>query len=234
MRLLSFAVVVPVSVLLFVTPSLAFTLSSVITTTTTTTAKMRRATTSLLVLHGGGINMGDIERKAQLAAEAWDTHVTAFCSPTDAIVLEQRLSNRADVSCIRLPSSADTASRVRFVFSNPESGLDVATAEEEHCTTLHVTNADYSGSDPWPNLLNRIGVDLDNVGDIVVHPQLGCYIVVSPTIAKQCIRLLPKEIVGTGVTVTALDAGETIPDGGELQDMVVQRLDKRQQKGKSA
>jgi hypothetical protein len=77
-------------------------------------------------------------------------------------------------------------------------------------------------------------VDLDNVGDIVVHPQLGCYIVVSPTIAKQCIRLLPKEIVGTGVTVTALDAGETIPDGGELQDMVVQRLDKRQQKGKSA
>jgi RNA-binding protein YlmH len=215
-QLYVYAAVVPMSALLFLTASSAFTLSE-------TPAMTRRATW----LH---VNIDDVEAKAQLAAEAWDTHVTAFCSPTEAVVLEKRLLNRADVACIRLPS-AGTASRVRFVFSNPESGMDVATAEEEHCATLHVTNVD-SGSGPWPNLLTRIGVDLDNVGDIVVHP-LGCYIVVSPTVAKQCMRLLPKEIVGTGVTVTALDPGETIPEGGELQDMVVQRLDKRQQKGKS-
>ena len=214
-----YAAAVPMSVLLFLTASSAFTLSETPAIVVTRRATLLR------------VNIDDVETKAQLAAEAWDTHVTAFCSPTEAAVLEKRLLNRADVSCIRLPSAGTASSRVRFVFSNPESGMDVATAEEEHCTTLHVTNVD-SGSGPWPNLLTRIGVDLDNVGDIVVHP-LGCYIVVSPTVAKQCMRLLPKEIVGTGVTVTALEPGETIPEGGELQDMVVQRLDKRQQKGKS-
>ena len=176
-------------------------------------------------------SVDDIESKAQVAAEAWDTHVTCFLPTKEAAMVEERLQNRADVACIRVGGRGAASSRARFVFTNPELGIDSVAAEAEHCAVVLVKNAKTS-SDPWPNILTRIGVDLDNVGDIVVVEGLGCYIAVSPAVSKQCMRLLPKEIMGTGVLVSLLEPGTLMPKDGELQAMDVQRLDKRQQKRK--
>ena len=182
-------------------------------------------------------SVDDIENKALAASEAWDIHVTPFLATKEAGMVEERLQNRADVSCIRVggrgAGHGDKSSRSRFVFSNPELGIDAAAAEAEHCAVVLVKNAKTNSvNDPWPNILSRIGVDLDDVGDVVVVEGIGagCYIAVSPSVSKQCVRLLPKEIMGSGVLVSLLESGASIPDEGELQDMEVQRLDKRQQK----
>jgi len=176
-------------------------------------------------------SVDDIEYKALAASEAWDIHVTPFLATKEAGMVEERLQNRADVSCIRVGGRGAEvqSSRSRFVFSNPELGIDAAAAEAEHCAVVLVKNAK-TNSDPWPNILSRIGVDLDDVGDVVVVEGAGSYIAVSPSVSKQCVRLLPKEIMGSGVLVSLLESGASIPDEGELQNMEVQRLDKRQQK----
>jgi RNA-binding protein YlmH len=176
-------------------------------------------------------SVDDIESKAQTAAEAWDTHVTSFLSTKEADMVEERLQNRADVACFRIGGRGAESSRARFVFTNPELGLDYAAAEAEYCAVVCVKNAKTS-SDPWPNILARIGVDLDDVGDIVVVEGLGCYMAVSPAVSKKCVRLLAKEVMGAGVLVNMMEPGTPIPKDGELQDMEVQRLDKRQQKRK--
>ena len=174
-------------------------------------------------------SVDDIEYKALAASEAWDIHVTPFLATKEAGMVEERLQNRADVSCIRVGGRGAESSRSRFVFSNPELGIDAAAAEAEHCAVVLVKNAK-TNSDPWPNILSRIGVDLDDVGDVVVVEGAGSYIAVSPSVSKQCVRLLPKEIMGSGVLVSLLESGASIPDEGELQNMEVQRLDRRQQK----
>jgi len=174
-------------------------------------------------------SVDDIEYKALAAAEAWDTHVTSFLDTKEAGMVEERLQNRADVACFRVGGRGAASSRARFVFTNPDFGVDSVAAEAEHCAIVLVKNAK-TNSDPWPNILSRIGVDLDDVGDVVVVEGEGCYIAVSPAVSKQCVRLLPKEIMGSGVLVFELEAGATFPNEGELQDMDIQRLDKRQQK----
>jgi RNA-binding protein YlmH len=77
-------------------------------------------------------------------------------------------------------------------------------------------------------MLTKIGVDLENVGDVLLADGT-IYLAVTPEVAKQCTRLLPKEVVGAGVMVKALEPGEAMPEDGELQDMEVKRLDKRAQ-----
>lgn len=177
-------------------------------------------------------SVDDVESNALAAAEAWDTHVTSFLNGKEADMVEKRLENRADVACFRV-GGRSSSRRARFVLTNPELGLDLATAEAEYCAVLFIANAKTNSNDSWPNVLSRIGVDLKDVGDIVVVEGEGCYMAVSPKVSKQCMRLLPKEIAGTGVLVSLLEADDaTIPDDGETQDMDIQRLDKRQQKRK--
>jgi type III secretory pathway component EscU len=73
------------------------------------------------------------------------------------------------------------------------------------------------------------------VGDIlIVERKKSVYLVVNPTMVKTCIRLLPKEVPGSGVTVTQLDYNDmesmmSIPinDGEVVEDMELKRLDKR-------
>lgn len=179
------------------------------------------------------LRIDDIEQKAQSASDAWDTFATPFVNPDEAKQIEQRLSNRADVACLRIggrPSSV----RSRFVFTNPDLGMDGALAEDQFCSVLCVQGASLLDADPWPNVLASIGVDLENVGDVVVFldRSMTAYLAVAPDVAKVCSRLLPKELPGTGVTVTELEAGEVIPEGGEVQDMELKRIDKREQKRK--
>lgn len=172
----------------------------------------------------------DIESKALTASEAWDVYVTSFLPTADAVLVQEQLGGRGDVACFRV-GGATASSRSRFVFTNPELGMTTEAAEQEYCVVLCVDNA-YSEQVPWANMLTKIGVDLDNVGDVLVSDDGSTYLAVSPEVAKQCSRLLPKEVVGAGVTVRTLDPGEAMPEAGELQQMEVQRLDKRAQKRK--
>jgi RNA-binding protein YlmH len=171
-------------------------------------------------------SVDDIESKAQSASEAWDFHVTPFFDAAEAGMVQERLGNRADVACFRVGGRVASA-RARFVFTNPELGLEAAAMETEYCVVLAVKNAK-TGQDPWPNMLAAIGVDKENVGD-VVDAEGVIYMAVTPEVAKQCQRLLPKQIVGAGVSVKPLDPDEAMPEDGELLDMDVQRLDKRAQ-----
>jgi RNA-binding protein YlmH len=171
-------------------------------------------------------SVDDIESKAQSASEAWDFHVTPFLSAQEAGLVQERLQNRADVACFRVGGRVASA-RARFVFTNPELGLEAAAMEAEYCVVLAVKNAK-AGQDPWPNMLAAIGVDKENVGD-VVDAEGVIYMAVTPEVAKQCQRLLPKQVVGAGVSVKPLEPDEAMPEDGELQDMDVQRLDKRAQ-----
>ena len=90
--------------------------------------------------------------------------------------------------------------------------------------------------DPWPNILVKIGLSLEAVGDVLlVGNDSTAYLAVTPESEKTCTRLLPKELPGTGVIVTKLSREDmetemaTIgdSDGEILQDMQVQRVDKR-------
>ena len=217
------------AILLFSAVLIAIAPSSTLAFTVSLPTRQCQLTAGIRNNHILHFSVDDIESKALAAAEAWDTHVTSFLSTKDATAVEDRLQNRADVSCIRVGGRGSLSSRARFVFTNPELGYDSVSAEAEHCAVVLVKNAK-TNSDPWPNILTRIGVDLNSVGDVVVVEGMECYIAVSPAVSKQCVRLLPKEIMGAGVLVSLLDAGTPIPEDGELQEMEVQRLDKRQQK----
>lgn len=174
------------------------------------------------------IDLDEIETNAVRASENWDITLTPFLNDENAQLVEERLASRADVKYIKiggLPSSV----RKRFVMTNPDLELDVATIEEEYCTLLCVDNIDTArmpGSSPWPHVLTKIGVDLENVGDVVVEDS-NAYLSVVPQVAKQCCRLLPKELKGVGITVSVLESGEYIPFDGMQQNMQMGKLDKR-------
>jgi RNA-binding protein YlmH len=173
-------------------------------------------------------SIDDVESQALAASEAWDVHVTPFLATAEAAMVQERLQGRGDMACFRVGGTGSAApSRARFVFTNPELGMESAVAEQEYCVVLCVKNAKTS-QDPWPNILTKIGVDLENVGDVLVADG-NIYLAVTPEVAKQCTRLLPKEVHGAGVMVKALEPGEAMPEDGELQDMEVKRLDKRAQ-----
>ena len=174
------------------------------------------------------IDFDDIEARAGRAAENWDTEVTKFMTPEDALILEDRLSNRGDIGYIRVGGLPDSL-RTRFVMTNPDLELDNFSVQAEHCVLLrvdHINTATMKRSSPWPHVFTQIGVELENVGDVVVDGE-EAYMVVTPKVAKQCRRLLPKELRGIGLTVSVIDPGDYLPFDGVQQDMELGKLDKR-------
>lgn len=178
--------------------------------------------------------MEDIESQASTAAETWSVEATNFLEPDVASKVEERFQDRADILAFRvvggrrLAASCDDISngegrRSRFVFTHPDLGMDAATAEAEYCTVILVENVNLRASSSIPNALAGIGVDLDQVGDIVVTDEDTAYLVVDPAVAKQCVRLLSKELVGVGITLTVVDAHEFMPDG-EIQEMKLSKV----------
>jgi hypothetical protein len=80
-------------------------------------------------------SVDDVESQAQAASEAWDVHVTSFLGTAEAAMVQERLQGRGDVACFRVGGAA-APSRSRFVFTNPELGMESAAAEEEYCVVL--------------------------------------------------------------------------------------------------
>ena len=122
----------------------------------------------------------------------------------------------------RVPLSS--SERARFIFTNPE--LEISDASD-YAVTLRIDNVALASVDPWANILDSIGVELDKVGDILVVEGTSVFMAVDPSVAKSCSRLLPKQLPGAGVTVSLLGSDDSIPNGGELQTMEFQQLDKQ-------
>mmetsp|Transcript_26321 Transcript_26321/g.37084 ORF Transcript_26321/g.37084 Transcript_26321/m.37084 type:complete len:273 (-) Transcript_26321:171-989(-) len=193
------------------------------------------------------INFNELELKGEEAAENWGIAVTPFLTSEDANTLQERLDKRADVGYIRVGGSLAAqiiasfddedddeesmiSSRTRFVMSNPDLGLDASSVEHEYCIILRIDNVESAvlrGSRPWPHVLTRIGVDIENVGDVVIEDNDTAYLVVAPEVARQCIRLLPKELRGIGISISIVEPGDYLPYEGVLQNMELSKLDKR-------
>ena len=184
--------------------------------------------------------MADIEAQASLAADTWGIEVTPFLEPSIATKIEEQFADRADVTAFRVvggrrlsPSedngniSKGEGKRSRFIIIHPDLGLDIGTAESDYCTVIRVENVNIVASNTFPNALASIGVDLDNVGDIVVVDSSTVYLVVDPNSAKQCLRLLSKELVGVGINVETCEDNEFMPDG-DIQEMKLSRILERQ------
>ena len=196
-----------------------------------------------------------IELQAITASESWIVDSTKFLSSDQSNAVQECLEGRADIASFRVggvPKNTQSSSsdddqksqqqqqfgnnRVRYVFTNPDLGYEYETAQSEYSCLLRIDNININECHPWPNILTSIGLQLDDVGDIlIVERKKSVYLVVSnPTTVKTCIRLLPKEVPGSGVTVTQLDYNDmesmmSIPinDGEVVEDMELKRLDKR-------
>lgn len=190
---------------------------------------------------------GIIEAVESLAAEAadtWSIQATPFLEPADASKIEEKFQDRGDVLCLRVfggrrlsPESDNNTvkpgegRRSRFVIAHADLGMDVGTAEEEYCTVIRCENVNVASSNSFPNALASIGVHLENVGDIVIEDSNTVCFVVAPEVTKQCLRLLSKELVGTGVSLSVVDSHEFMPHG-EMQEMKLSRILERQMERK--
>jgi len=178
------------------------------------------------------IDLDNIEKQAQESSESWGVSVTPFLNEVDAGLLEDRLANRADVGYVRV-GGFPNPSRTRFVMTNPDLELDQKETEAEHCVLLCVDNINSAvmpkssaRSRPWPHVLMGIGIDLQHVGDVILEDG-NAYIIIAPEVARQCTRLLPKELKGVGITVRELELCEYVPYDGVQQDMELGTMDKR-------
>mmetsp|Transcript_84781 Transcript_84781/g.171927 ORF Transcript_84781/g.171927 Transcript_84781/m.171927 type:complete len:289 (-) Transcript_84781:427-1293(-) len=178
------------------------------------------------------------EAKAIAASESWVIDATEFLEPDQSSALREILGGRADVALLEVGSywNSGGSGRTRCVYANPDLGYDDATAESDYCNFLKIDNLSLSACSPWPNTLVKIGVPLEQVGDVlVVENESTVYLAVNPEAEKICRRLLPKELPGTGVTVVQLSREELDAamatlgddDGKIVEDMEVQRVDKR-------
>jgi hypothetical protein len=192
-----------------------------------------------------------IELQAITASESWIVDSTKFLSSDQSNAIKECLDGRADIASFGVGGFPNTQSersddksqqqeqqfgnRFRYIFTNPDLGYDNDTAQSEYSCLLRIDNININDCNPWPNIMNSIGISIDDVGDIlIVENKKSVYIAVNPIIVKTCIRLLPKEIPGSGVTVTQLDYNDiesmmSIPinDGEVVEDMELKRLDKR-------
>lgn len=187
--------------------------------------------------------MADVESQAAVVADTWSIEATPFMEPDVAARVEERFRERGDVVAYRvaggrrLPSgpggdvSPGEGKRSRFVLMHPDLGLDAGTAESEYCTVIRVEGVNVAASDTFPNALASIGVHLDSVGDIVVEDGRTVHLVVDPNVAKQCLRLLSKELVGVGMNLSVAGGNEFMPHG-EIQDMKLSRILERQMERK--
>lgn len=188
--------------------------------------------------------LADVESKAAVAVETWSVETTPFLEPELAAKIEEKFQDRGDVIAYRLLGgrrrpiesegkgvSSGEGMRSRFVLMHPDLGLDIATAEAEYCTVIRVENVNIGASNTFPNALASIGVHLEDVGDIVIEDSSTAYLVVDPNVAKQCMRLLSKELVGAGINLSVCEANEFMPDG-EIQEMKLSRILERQMERK--
>lgn len=180
----------------------------------------------------------EIVAEASKAAELWESYATPFLEPLTADLLEKAISGRSDVGWVRV-GGYDGAARGRFVFTHPDI-LDATGSEAikaDHAVLLCITSNNLRTADPLPNILQRIGVGLAQIGDIILADENDCtaYIVCAPDVAKQAVRLLPKDLSGV-TTVEELLSGDSDISGivpeGTLQEMTIERLDKRASKKK--
>lgn len=188
--------------------------------------------------------LSDIESQAAVAADTWSVEATPFMEPDVASKIEEQFQDRGDVIAYRLvggrrrPIESDNdkvesgeGRRSRFVLMHPDLGLDIGTAESEYCTVLRVENVNVGSSNSFPNALASIGVHLENVGDIVIADSSTAYLVIDPNVAKQCLRLLSKELVGPGINLSVCEDNEFMPDG-VIQEMKLSRILERQMERK--
>lgn len=183
---------------------------------------------------GGAVTMkqqnarlDNIEQAAIAAAEAWDTYVTDFL-PADLLTAAAARLDGLDVGVARAGGRPEAA-RARLVCTNPEL-LDVGgpgTTAAEHAVVLRVT-ADFGSADPLPNVLDNIGVNMDSVGDLLISAdRRTAFVTVAPNVVKTVQRLLPKSLPGNPVEVEPIEPGDEAAIDGVLQDVELQRLDKR-------
>lgn len=177
-----------------------------------------------------------LEQQGIAASEAWDTAVTDFLDPALVDRLESALDGRSDIGFVKI-GGYGAASRARFVFTNPEliDSLDVSALDAEHAVMVRVDaafdkagNKLGSGGKLLPNLLAGIGVDFEQLGDVLFDEDTAAaYIVCADASTRKNIeRLLPKSIGRATVEVT--EPGYE-PEGS-LVEMAVGRLDKRDYK----
>ena len=179
-----------------------------------------------------------LEQQAVAASEAWDTAVTAFMDAEIAAAAEKRLAGQ-DVGLVKI-GGYDGASRQRLVFTNPEllDSLDEADLVAEHAVLLRVTaafdkkgNQFGAGGKLIPNLLEGIGVNFEQLGDVTFDDGKSgeggvAHVVCDPSVQKTIERLLPKSL--GRASIEAAEPGYT--PTGTLVEMVVGRLDKRDYK----
>ena len=207
----------------------------------TTTVRQSSRTPTATSLHG---IMEAVESLAAEAADTWSIQATPFLEPADASKIEEKFQDRGDVLCLRvfggrrLSPEPDNNTvkpgegrRSRFVIAHADLGMDAMTAEEEYCTVVRCENVNVASSNTFPNALASIGVHLDNVGDIVIEDSNTVCFVVTPEVTKQCLRLLSKELVGTGVSLSVVDSHEFMPHW-EMQEMKLSRVLERQMERK--
>jgi len=182
-----------------------------------------------------------LEQQGVAASEAWDIAVTGFLAPELVAAAAAAFEDRADLACAQVGGYA-AASRARLVFTNPELVDSLGTAADlaaEHAVLLRVSAAyDKSGNKfgvagtKLPNLLAGIGVEFEDLGDVLYDEGSGAnkgdsvaYIVCAPgPVQKSIERLLPKSLGRS--TIEVAEPGSE-PEGATLVDMVVARLDKR-------
>lgn len=184
--------------------------------------------------------LGKIQASAHEASENWVRSLTSFLNEEDAAKVESRLKALGDVQYIKIGRIFPEGSRSRFVMSNPDLPLPQKETESEFCSLLHIENIQQgalpksaSGSNAWPALFTRIGIQIEDVGDVLVDTSNdSVYVIIAPEAVKQCKRILPKELKGLGITITEIDLEEinSLSFNGAIQEMELGRLDMRAMK----
>ena len=188
-----------------------------------------------------------LEQQGLAASEAWDTTVTDFLSPELVAAAATAFEGRADLAYATV-GGYPSAARARLVFTNPEILDSLGTADDlaaEHTVLLRVTAAyDKSGNKfgvggaKLPNLLSGIGVAFEELGDVLYDEGSKgngddslAYIVCAPgPVQKTIERLLPKTLGRSTIGAIAPPGGFEPEEGTTIVDMVVSRLDKRDNK----
>tara|TARA_B110001452_G_C15090133_1_gene380364 strand:+ start:88 stop:759 length:672 start_codon:yes stop_codon:yes gene_type:complete len=181
-----------------------------------------------------------LEQQGVAAAEAWDVAVTGFLDPELVEAASAAFEDRADLAYAKV-GGYGAAARARLVFTNPELIDSLGTVVDlaaEHAVLLRVSAAyDKAGNKfgvagtKLPNLLAGIGVEFEDLGDVMYEGGGGnqgddvAYIVCAPGPTQKTIeRLLPKSLGRS--TIEVAEPGFQ-PEGATLVEMVVARLDKR-------
>lgn len=155
------------------------------------------------------VDVQELEQMAIEASEQWDVSVTPFLTMEEMRDLQQRLDPQADVGYVLAMTPQPNPSRNRLILTHSDNIPMISS--EDYCVLLQIDGA--SSSVPiqsWPRILKNIGIDLCQVGDLWTSADVT-YLVVSPSVVKQCVRLLPKELKRLrGLTISVVDPEDYI------------------------